>query len=150
MNDRFDLHIITHHHSEVYCGYFRRLVFGNSLTFSHIPLCFHAKPPNFPRLFDPRVLWVFEEWSWPVIAACNSFVKLTFTIPCMTWQSRISWYTCNTAEIIWQAFYIFCQIMSILCILLTQDWLLCNGSGPKPIISRILIPIMSVEHKFWK
>ena len=53
MNDRFDLHIITHHHSEVYCGYFRRLVFGNSLTFSHIPLCFHAKPPNFPRLLDP-------------------------------------------------------------------------------------------------
>ena len=34
--------------------YFRRLVFGNSLTLSHIPLCFHAKPPNFPRLFDPR------------------------------------------------------------------------------------------------
>ena len=54
MNDRFDLHIITQHHSEVYCGYFRRFVFGNSLTFSHIPLCFHAKPPNFPRLFDPR------------------------------------------------------------------------------------------------
>ena len=54
MNGRFDLHIITHHHSEVYCGYFRRLVFGNSLTFSHIPLCFHSKPPNFPRLFDPR------------------------------------------------------------------------------------------------
>ena len=53
MNDLFDLHIITHHHSEVYCGYFRRLVFGNSLTFSHIQLCFHAKPPNFPRLFDP-------------------------------------------------------------------------------------------------
>ena len=56
MNDRFDLHIITQPHSEVYCGYFRRLVFGNSLTFSHIPLCFHAKPPNFPRLFDPRAL----------------------------------------------------------------------------------------------
>ena len=54
MNDRFDLHIITYHHSEVYCGYFRRLVVGNSLTFSHIPLCFHAKPPDFPRLFDPR------------------------------------------------------------------------------------------------
>ena len=53
MNDLFDLHIITHH-SEVYCGYFRRLVFGNSLTWSHIPLCFHAKPPNFPRMFDPR------------------------------------------------------------------------------------------------
>ena len=54
MNDRFDLHIITQHHSEVYCGYFRLLVFGNSLTFSHIPPCFHAKPPNFPCLFDPR------------------------------------------------------------------------------------------------
>ena len=24
--------------------------------FSHIPLCFHASPPNFPCLFDPRVL----------------------------------------------------------------------------------------------
>ena len=55
MNGRFDLHIITHGHLEVYCGYFRSLVFGNPLTFSHIPLCFHAKPPNFPRLFDPRV-----------------------------------------------------------------------------------------------
>ena len=54
MNDRFDLHIITHHHSEVYCGYFRPVVCGNSLTFSHIPLRFYAKPPNSPRLFDPR------------------------------------------------------------------------------------------------
>ena len=54
MNDRFDLHIITHDHSEVYCGYFRRLVFVNSLTFSHIPLCFHAKPHNFPRLIGAR------------------------------------------------------------------------------------------------
>ena len=53
MNDRLDLHIITHHHSEVYCGYFRGLVFGNALTFSDIPLCLHAKPPDFPRLFDP-------------------------------------------------------------------------------------------------
>ena len=54
MNGRFDLHIITQPHSEVHCGYFRRLVFGNSLTFSHIPPCFHAKPPDFPRLFEPR------------------------------------------------------------------------------------------------
>ena len=39
MNDRFDLQIITQHHSEVYCGYFRRLVFGNSnLTISHVCL----------------------------------------------------------------------------------------------------------------
>ena len=49
----FDLHIITHHHSEAYFGYLRSLVFGNSLTFSRIPLCFHAKPPNFQHLFDP-------------------------------------------------------------------------------------------------
>ena len=34
MNDQLDLHIITHHHLDVYCGYFRRLVFGNSLTFA--------------------------------------------------------------------------------------------------------------------
>ena len=39
---------------QVYCRYVRRLVFGNSLTFSHIPPCFHAKPPDFPRLFEPR------------------------------------------------------------------------------------------------
>ena len=33
MNDRLDLRIITQpHYSEVYWGYFRRLVFGNSLT----------------------------------------------------------------------------------------------------------------------
>ena len=44
MNGRFDLHIIIQPHSEVYCGYFRRLVFGNSFTFSHIPPWFHAKP----------------------------------------------------------------------------------------------------------
>ena len=72
MNDRFDLHIITHHHSEAYCGYFRRLVFGNSLTFSHIPPCFHAKTPNFPCLFDPRV-WIgymidiLCAYSWKIL-----------------------------------------------------------------------------------
>ena len=49
-----DSHIITQPHSEVCCGYFRRLVFGNSLTFSNIPPCFHAKPPDFPRLIGPR------------------------------------------------------------------------------------------------
>ena len=54
MNGRFYLHMIAHPHSEVYYRYFRRLVFGNSLTFSHIPPCFHAKPPDFPRLFGPR------------------------------------------------------------------------------------------------
>ena len=77
MNDRFDLRIITQPHSQVYWGYFRRLVFGNSSTkhnkltyfsnsmlfcsdvllpFSHIPRCIHAKTPDFPRLFEPRVI----------------------------------------------------------------------------------------------
>ena len=32
MNGRLDLRIITQPYSEVYWGYFRRLVFGNSLT----------------------------------------------------------------------------------------------------------------------
>ena len=56
MNDWLDLHIITHPNLEVYCGYLRRLVCGNSLTFSYIPPCLHAKPPNFPHLFEPRAL----------------------------------------------------------------------------------------------
>ena len=77
MNDPFDLRIITQPHSQVYLGYFRRLVFGNSSTkqnkltyfsnsmlfcsdvllpFSHIPRCIHAKTPDFPRLFEPRVI----------------------------------------------------------------------------------------------
>ena len=32
MNGRFELHIIAQPYSEVYWGYFRHLVFGNSLT----------------------------------------------------------------------------------------------------------------------
>ena len=72
---QIDLRIITQPHSQVYWGYFRRLVFGNSSTkhnkltyfsnsilfcsdvllpFSHIPRCIHAKTPDFPRLFEPR------------------------------------------------------------------------------------------------
>ena len=93
MNGRLELRILTQPYSEVFCGYFRRLVFGNSVTkhnfsysvvvfssrfptyrflaqfslnnvhkrglkhhhfISHIPLCFHANPPDFPRLFEPR------------------------------------------------------------------------------------------------
>ena len=74
MNGRLELCIITQPYSEVYWGYFRRLVFGNSLTkhnkltsfsysavicflpFTHIPLCYHAKPPDFPHLFRPRAI----------------------------------------------------------------------------------------------
>ena len=54
MNGGFDLHILTQPHSEVYCGYFRRLFYGNSLTFSPLPPCYHANPPDFPRLIGPR------------------------------------------------------------------------------------------------
>ena len=54
MNYLFHLHIITHYHSEVHCGYFCHLVFGNSLTFSYIPLCFHDNPPDVPCLIGPR------------------------------------------------------------------------------------------------
>ena len=76
MNGQLELGIITQPYSAVhlYRGYFRRLVFVNSLTkhiklssfsysvvifflpISHIPPCFHANPPNFPRLIGPRVL----------------------------------------------------------------------------------------------
>ena len=72
MNGWLDLRIITQPYSELYWGYFRRLVFGNSLTkhnklssfsysvlifvlpLSHIPPCYHTKHPDFPRLFEPR------------------------------------------------------------------------------------------------
>ena len=72
MNGRLDLRIIAQPYSEVDWSYFRRLVFGNSLTkhnklssfsysvvmfflpLSHIPPCYHTKPPDFPRLFEPR------------------------------------------------------------------------------------------------
>ena len=67
MNGQLELHIITHTYSAVYLGYFRRLVFGNLLTKRsscidfcppdfHIPPCFPANPPDFPRLIGPRVL----------------------------------------------------------------------------------------------
>ena len=67
--------IITQPYSEVYWAYFRSLVFGNSLTkhnkltsfsysvvilSSRFPtyrfVVMHANPPDFPRLFEPRVI----------------------------------------------------------------------------------------------
>ena len=72
MNGLLNLRIITQPYSEVYWGYFRHLVIGNSLTkhnklnrfsysvvnfflpLSHTPPCYRTKPPNFPRLFEPR------------------------------------------------------------------------------------------------
>ena len=66
MNGQLELRIITQPYSAVYWGYFRRLIFGNSLTkhiklisfifrsdfflpISHIPPCFHANPLIGPR-----------------------------------------------------------------------------------------------------
>ena len=77
MNGQLELRIITQPYSAVYWGYFRRLVFGNSLTkhiilssfsysvvifslpISHMPPCFHANPPDFPRLIGPRGIGYF-------------------------------------------------------------------------------------------
>ena len=83
MNGPLDLRIITQPYSEVYWGYFRSLVFGNSLTkhnklnsfsyslvnlflpLSHIPPCYRTKPPNFPRLFEPRHIPLYHDgWPW--------------------------------------------------------------------------------------
>ena len=79
MNDQLELRIITQPYSSVYWGYFRNLVFGNSLTkhkklssfsysvvifvlpISHIPPCYHAKPPDVPRLIGPCVLGLMDE-----------------------------------------------------------------------------------------
>ena len=85
MNGQLELRIlITQPYSEVYWGYFRSLVFGNSATkhiklssFSysvvivflpifHIPPCFHANPPDFPRLIGRRELFninLMVRWS---------------------------------------------------------------------------------------
>ena len=61
MNGQFDLHIITQPHSEVYCGYFRRLVFGNSFTFSHIPTAlFWCYTSRFPT--SDWAPWITITW----------------------------------------------------------------------------------------
>ena len=78
MNGQLELRIITQPYSAVYWGYFRRSVFGNSLTkqiklssfsysvvilflpISYIPPCFHANPPDVPRLIGPREFTVPE------------------------------------------------------------------------------------------
>ena len=74
MNGQLELRIIAQPYSEVYWGYFRRLVFGNSLAkhiklssfsysvvifflpISHILPCFHGNPPD---------LWM-AVYSWYV------------------------------------------------------------------------------------
>ena len=33
------------------------------VQFSHIPPCFHAKPPDFPRLLEPREYILAKSWE---------------------------------------------------------------------------------------
>ena len=69
MNGRLELHIITQPYSEVYSevywGYFRRLVFGNSLTKHNKPTSFLNSlvmfPPDFPRLIVSRDITTLTE-----------------------------------------------------------------------------------------
>ena len=97
MNDQLELGIITQPYSAVYWGYLRRLVFGNSLTkhiklssFSysvvifflpivHIPPCFHANPPDFPRLIGPRVI-MFSSCNAHYLCALNVWSKTVQTV----------------------------------------------------------------------
>ena len=57
MNGRLEFRIITQPYSEVYWGYFRRLVLGNSLTKHNKLTSFSYSVVNFsspfPRLFEP-------------------------------------------------------------------------------------------------
>ena len=96
MNRWLELRIITQSYSEVYCGYFRRLVFENSLTkhnklssfsysvvifflpISHIPPCYHANPPDFPCLIGPRVLdsYVKKGQTWHQNISVNGMTSL--------------------------------------------------------------------------
>ena len=112
MNDPFDLHIITHHYSEAYCGYFRRLVFGNSLTFSHIPPCFHAKLPISHVCVTPVGLVVSlmtmnyrANWYWDTIVYIErqsrrlniatgniQILRLVISFP----KTHSCWLTCNS------------------------------------------------------
>ena len=111
MNDRFDLHIITHHHSEIYGGYFRRLVFGNSLTIFHIPLCFHAKPPNFPSLFNSRELHYISNmspkvkcpdcsWVGERSLATDHYARVHCTLANSPYACKVGMYTTGFAYIL--------------------------------------------------
>ena len=69
MNGRLDLRIITQPYSEVYWGYFRSLVFGNSLT-KHIKLSsFSYSVVIFPSRFPT------SDW-----APCNKSYLATSTV----------------------------------------------------------------------
>ena len=114
MNDRFDLRIITQPHSQVYWGYFRRLVFGNSSTkhnkltyfsnsmlfcsdvllpFSHIPRCIHAKTPDFPRLFEPRETEWIVQFAGDFEESSHHYTQPTYYALSQTsWQAGVCTY----------------------------------------------------------
>ena len=101
MNGRLELRRITQAYSEVYWGYFGRLVFGNSLTkqcyqqivifrsdlfplaFPHTALtCYHANPPDSPRRIGlherdrsshhTHTSWVFAKYRISRMIVCGT------------------------------------------------------------------------------
>ena len=72
MNGRLELRIITQPYSEVYWGFLRRLVFGNSLTkhnkfssFSYSVVIFFSRFPTY-RLVFMLTLPISHVWLGPV------------------------------------------------------------------------------------
>ena len=91
----------THHHSEVYCGYFRCLVLGNSLTFSHIPLCFMLNlpispcltppPPPPPRVTSSIVCVLFSRGLLTVTATHIQYAMFYFRTQSLSEGEEIGW-----------------------------------------------------------
>ena len=97
MNDRFDLRIITQPHSQVYWGYFRRLVFGNSST-KHNKLTYFSNSILFCSdvflPFFPTYRLVFMQ-KLPISHVCLSPVRLVSdqgrtTLVSLGWSSANS------------------------------------------------------------
>ena len=74
MNGQLELRIITQPYSEVYWGYFRRLVFGNSLTkhnkfssFSYSIVFFSSRFPTYRLVIMPTLPISHVWWLGPVL-----------------------------------------------------------------------------------
>ena len=81
MNGRLELRIITHPYSEVYWGYFRRSVFGNSLTkhnklssFSYSVVIFSSRFPTY-RLVIMLNLPISHVCLSPVYHGHHSYLR---------------------------------------------------------------------------
>ena len=94
MTGQLELRIITQPCSEVYCGYFRRLVFGNSLSKHIKPPCYHARPPYFPRLIGPVNVHHSSEASLSSAILAHRYVLAHFMLlkdlsaVAVDWQSE--------------------------------------------------------------